>query len=259
MPSLSSLTPATPAAQVAPSSTPPLPVNPARRPDSHEADEVKLVIFQIMCHYIDQGYRPTVTFKSAAYHKPIKEVARQANTEIGVNQIRRIMEPQKKKFHLWQEIVRLPGVGWDEGLKPWILELLLLGLHDPPNLVDPNLGIRLSCDFLDGLVWHIVWKITSFTSSVQWLHGRRAGLTGRGGVLLGAAITRSGCIAGTGFLACQAHNFLACHALALTTTSSSFELSSAAQTAYSGVPAMALCGDALLVALVGRVLEVVLV
>ncbi|KAK3366637.1 hypothetical protein B0T24DRAFT_681842 [Lasiosphaeria ovina] len=45
----------------------------------------------------------------------------QRNTEIKIAEVRWILEAQRRKFHMWQETGRVPGVRWDSGLKQWIL------------------------------------------------------------------------------------------------------------------------------------------
>ncbi|KAK3366618.1 hypothetical protein B0T24DRAFT_596529 [Lasiosphaeria ovina] len=142
--SLSSLHPATPAAQAssgsnpAPPPPPPPPVNLApssasaadghdlttHSPRTHWPKEVKLVILQTICDWVDQGYRPKAVFRSGALRQAAREVARQANTQIEVSQVRGVIDGQKQKFLRWQEIGELPGVGWDEGLSSGCLSRL---------------------------------------------------------------------------------------------------------------------------------------
>ncbi|KAK3364981.1 hypothetical protein B0T24DRAFT_598301 [Lasiosphaeria ovina] len=123
MPWISSLPspyPATPAARASSRSNP----HQLRThyPYTRWPKNVKLVIFQTLCDCIDQGYRPKLVFKSAAYRKVISEVARQTNMMIGFAQIRWILDGQKEKFRRWQKIGEFPGAGWDEALKQWVLE-----------------------------------------------------------------------------------------------------------------------------------------
>ncbi|KAK3360871.1 hypothetical protein B0T24DRAFT_692904 [Lasiosphaeria ovina] len=97
------------------------PGQPARRPHWTWPDTVKLVMLQSMADCLDLGFRPHVQFQPRAYYITIAAIASRAGLEISFKEVRSLMQTQRKRYRLWQELGAKPETVWDDDLQQWTL------------------------------------------------------------------------------------------------------------------------------------------
>ncbi|KAK3358308.1 hypothetical protein B0T24DRAFT_725525 [Lasiosphaeria ovina] len=89
---------------------------------SYQGQSVLTIILQSMAHCADLGMRPQGPhFIRVAYVITTEAVKNRTGWTITIDEVREILDVQRKKFRLWVELGTIDGVRWDDDFMQWML------------------------------------------------------------------------------------------------------------------------------------------